>query len=75
MELAGLSFLDSPGSGSLRFLEPNTLRAQALLRKPLTLKTQTLRKKAVRKNTCDYRVLHQQTRFAEQIFETCDYTP
>ena len=48
MELAGLSFLDSPGSGSSRFLEPKALRAASLavpvLRKPLTLNT-NLKKK------------------------------
>ena len=30
MELAGLRFLDSPGSGPLRFLEPKALRASSL---------------------------------------------
>ena len=30
MELAGLRFLDSPGSGSLRFLEPKALRTSSL---------------------------------------------
>ena len=30
MELAGFSFLDSPGSGALRFLEPEALKASAL---------------------------------------------
>ena len=31
MELAGLSFLDSPGSGSVKFLEPKARRASSLL--------------------------------------------
>ena len=30
MELAGFSFLDSPGSGALRFREPKALKASAL---------------------------------------------
>ena len=30
MELAGLSFLDSPGSGSIKFLDPKALRASSL---------------------------------------------
>ena len=38
MELAGLGFLDSPGTGSLRFLEPKTLRASSITAQALNPK-------------------------------------
>ena len=45
MGLAGFRFLDSPRSGSLRFLEPKPSGLQALLRKLLTQNTNPSKKK------------------------------
>ena len=66
MGLAGLRFLDSPRSGSLRFLEPKPSGLQVLLRKLLTQNTNPYKKKKKRpEKTCDNSGYPEQTRFAE----------
>ena len=49
MGLAGFRFLDSPRSGSLRFLEPKPSGLQALLRKLLTQNTNPQKKSSEKK--------------------------
>ena len=50
MELAGHRFLDSPHSGSLRFLEPKTLRASSLTAEALDPNHKPPPKKSPEKN-------------------------
>ena len=66
MELAGLGFLDSPGSGSSRFLEPQALKASGPQRKPFTLNTNLKKNEHPEQKTCDNSGSPQQTDVAEK---------